>query len=221
MDLYFAPLACSMASRITFYEADAQANFIEVDTKAQRTRAGDDYRAINPLGLVPALRTDDGEVLLENQAILQYIADRFPAAALAPASGMARSRLQQWLCFIGTELHKGLFIPLFDKALPEEVAARILASGDKRFAYLDACLDGHTFLLDTFSVADAYLFTVLNWHAATPIDLGRWPAVKAYYDRLAQYPSISRALGEERALYAEGQRRRGMSRITDAGAATQ
>src|SRR5262245_49161871 len=102
MDLYFSPLACSMATRIAFYEAGAAARFVEVDPKIKRTRDGADYYAINPLGLVPAIRTDDGEVMTENAAILQYVADRFPGANLAPPSGMGRARLQQWLCFIGT-----------------------------------------------------------------------------------------------------------------------
>ncbi len=114
MDLYFSPLACSMASRIALYEADAPARFIEVDPKTKRTLEGEDFLTVNPLGLVPAIRTDDGEVLTENAAILQYIADHFPSAALAPRTGMARSRLHQWLCFIGTELHKAVFVPLLD-----------------------------------------------------------------------------------------------------------
>jgi glutathione S-transferase len=120
MDLYFAPLACSMATRIAIYETGADARFIEVDTKAKRIPDGGDYLAINPLGYVPALRTDDGEVLTENAAILQYVARRFPAARLVPADGIEHARLQSWLSFIGTELHKGLFIPLLDRTAPEE-----------------------------------------------------------------------------------------------------
>src|SRR5215510_13354218 len=106
MELFFSPLACSMASRIALYEAGAPATFVEVDPKTKRTLSGIDYLTINPLGLVPALRLDSGEVLLENAAILQHIADRYPESALAPGSGLARARLQQWLSFIGTELHK-------------------------------------------------------------------------------------------------------------------
>src|SRR5262249_21171268 len=117
MDLYFSPLACSMASRIALYEAGASANFIEADAKSKRTADGADYRSVNTLGLVPALRTNNGTVLLENAAILQFIADQFPAAALAPRDGLPRAQLQQWLSFVGTELHKALFIPLFDKAI--------------------------------------------------------------------------------------------------------
>ncbi len=207
MDVYFSPLACSMASRIALYEAGAAARFVEVDPKTKRTLDGDDFFRVNPLGLVPAIRTDDGEVLTENAAILQYIAERFPDAALAPAAGMARSRLQQWLCFVGTELHKALFVPLFDAKMPDEAKARTLEKGDSRLKYLDGYLAGREFLLDRFSVADAYLFTVLNWKIATPVDLKKWPAVESYYKRLKHHPSIARALSEEHALYAEEMKR--------------
>jgi glutathione S-transferase len=207
MDLYFSPLACSMASRIALYEADAAARFIEVDPKTKRTLDGEDFLAINPLGLVPAIRTDDGEVLTENAAVLQYIADRFPAAALAPREGMARSRLHQWLCFIGTELHKALFMPLLDPTLPDEMKAWTLAKGDTRLAHLDNHLTEREFLLDEFSVADAYLLTVLNWKLATPVDLTKWPRVQDYYTRLKRRPSIARALSIEHALYAAEQAR--------------
>src|SRR3954463_12055501 len=121
MQLYFSPLACSMGARIALYEANAAATYTEVDAHTKRTDAGDDFFAVNPLGLVPAIRTDSGDVLTENAAVLQYIAEQFPDAALAPKSGLARAKLQQWLCFIGTELHKATFIPLFDKSTPEAV----------------------------------------------------------------------------------------------------
>jgi glutathione S-transferase len=207
MDLYFSPLACSMGTRIACYETGADTRFIEVDPKTKRTRDGADYRAINPLGLVPAIRTDDGEVMTENAAILQYVADRFPNAELAPAAGMGRSRLQQWLCFIGTELHKALFVPLLDPKAPDAGKAYARDQGASRLAYLDRYLAGRDYLLDRFSVADAYLFTVLNWSTATAIDLAHWPAVKDYYSRMRRRPSIAKALAEERALYAEQQAR--------------
>ncbi len=207
MELFFSPLACSMASRIALYEAGAAADFVEVDAGTKRTLAGADYLAINPLGLVPALRTDDGEILLENAAILQFIADRYPASGLAPAGGMARSRLQQWLCFIGTELHKALFVPLFDKTLADTTKAKTLDAGAKRLAFLERHLAGREFLLDRFSVADAYLVTVLNWTIATPVDLEPWPAVAAYVARIKARPAVERAMKEEFALYAAEQRR--------------
>lgn len=208
MDLYFSPLACSMSSRIALYEAGAAADFIEVDAETKRTRDGADYLAVNPLGLVPALRTDEGDMLLENQAILQYIADRFGDGRLAPRGGLERARLQQWLSFTAAELHKGLFVPLFDRKMPEEAKALVLATGERRLAYLDGYLRDREFLLDRFSVADAYLVTVLNWNLATPVELAKWPAIDAYCKRLKAHPSVARALAEESALYAEELKRR-------------
>ena len=202
MDLYFSPLACSLATRISLYEAGADAGFIEVDPKTKRlVDDGADYLKVYPLGLVPAIRLEDGALLTENAAILQYDADRFPAANLAPKGGIARARLQQWLCFIGTELHKGLFIPLFDRQAPEGTAANTLAKGESRLAYLKDYLAGREFLLDQFSVADAYLYTVLNWSMATPVKFDRFPAIQSYHMRLQKRPSIAKAFGEELALY--------------------
>lgn len=202
MDLFFRPLACSMASRITLYEAGATARFVEVDKRTQRTLDGDDFLAINPLGQVPALRLDDGRVLLENAAILQHLADLHPQAALAPAVGFARSQLQQWLSFIGTELHKALFVPLFDASLPASVRDGLLRNGARRLDVLQAHLSSQPQLLERWSVADAYLTTVLNWHAHTGVDLARWPAVHAYFGAMCARPATARALAEERALYA-------------------
>src|SRR6476620_8097325 len=111
MDLYFSPLACSLATRIALYEAGAEANYLEVDPRTKAVQNdGSDFLAVNPLGLVPTLRSVDSTVLTENAAILQYVADRFPQAGISTSAGMERSRLHQWLCFIGTELHKGLFV---------------------------------------------------------------------------------------------------------------
>src|SRR5579864_3263916 len=122
MDLYFSPLACSLATRIALYEAGRSANFLEVDPKTKLVQKdGSDFRKVNPLGLVPTLRTDDGMVLTENAAILQYVADRFPKAGISASDGTARSRLHLWFFFVGTELHKGLFVPLLSKDAPAEV----------------------------------------------------------------------------------------------------
>jgi glutathione S-transferase len=203
MDLYFSPLACSMATRIALYEAGADANYLEVDPKTKRVQSdGSDFFKVNPLGLVPALRTDDGVVLTENAAILQYVAERFSDSGIGAKPGMDRSRLQQWLCFIGTELHKGLFVPLLSRTAHAEVKSYTLEKGLSRLDYLNNYLEGREFLLDHFSVADAYLVTVINWTMATPpIELAKWPNVKAYYERTRARPSIARALGEEFALY--------------------
>jgi glutathione S-transferase len=203
MDLYFSPLACSLATRIALYEAGTEANYLEVDPKTKVVQNdGSDFRAVNPLGLVPTLRTDDGLVLTENAAILQYVADRFPDAGIASEPGMDRSRLHQWLCFIGTELHKGLFVPLLDKTAPAEMKAHVLSKNLSRLDYLDNYLKGREFLLDHFSVADAYLVTIINWTMATPpIELAKWPNVKAYHERLRARPSIAKAVAEEFELY--------------------
>lgn len=200
MDIYFSPLACSLASRIVIYEAGGEATFQRVDTKAGRTAAGEDYRAINPKNLVPALRTDDGVVLTENAAILQYLADRYPEAGLAP-SGFGRYRLQQWLSFIGSELHKAVFTPLLSATAPAEAKAWAKTAAADRLGYLDDHLTGREWLLDGFSVADAYLAAVLNWNRVVKLDFTPYPALVAYQDRLARRPAVSKAMGEEFALF--------------------
>jgi glutathione S-transferase len=209
MDLYFSPLACSMATRIALYEAGAKANFLEVDGKTKVVQNdGSDFTKVNPLGLVPTLRTDDGLVLTENAAILQYVADHFPQAGIATGPGIERSRLHQWLCFIGTELHKGLFVPVLDRKAPAEAKTYVLAKNLSRLDYLENYLKGRDYLLDHFSVADAYLVTVINWTMATPpIDLAKWPTLKAYYERLRARPSIAKAIAEEFELYKAEQAR--------------
>jgi glutathione S-transferase len=203
MDLYFSPLACSMATRISLYEAGETANYLEVDPRTKVVQqGGSDFRKVNPLGLVPVLRTDDGTLLTENAAILQYVADRFPKAGLGTTSAIERSRLHQWLCFIGTELHKSLFVPLLDRRAPAEMKSYVLERNLSRLDYLETYLKDREYLLDHFSVADAYLVTVINWTMATPpVELAKWPAVKAYYDRLRARPSIAKAVAEEFELY--------------------
>jgi glutathione S-transferase len=201
MKIYFAPLACSLASRIACFEAGADVTFIEVDSKTKQASDGVDFRSVNPLGLVPTLALDDGEILTENAAILQYIAERFPDAALAPTDVMGRARLRQWLSFVGTELHKSLYVPLLDKTAPEGARAFALSKSQSRLAWVSAHLEGRQYVLDRFSVADAYLFAVLNWSAVTPVDLAPWPAITAYHKRLHERPSVARAFAEERTLY--------------------
>ena len=205
MGLFFSPLACSMSGRIAFAEAGASVNLIEVDPDTKRVlKTGKDYRAINPLGYVPALRLDDGTVLTENAAILQYVADSFPEAKLAaPESDrVGRARLRQWLSFIGSELHKGLMTPLPGRETPAEVKAWTMKKYASRLAYLDEKLAGREFLLESFSVADGYLATVLSWTRATPeIDLASYPNVKAYLERMRARPSVAAALATEVPLF--------------------
>lgn len=203
MELYFAPLACSLATRIALYEADVPAKFTYVDLKAKRTADGVDFLTINPLGQVPALRTNAGDVLTENAAVLQHVADSAPAGKLAPADGDGRARLHQWLSFIGTELHKGIFALHFDGATNDVVKMFARDKVATRFGYLENHLAKREFLLDQFTVADAYLATILNWTRKTGPDLGDWPAVQAYHRRILARPVVARAAGEEYVMYTE------------------
>jgi glutathione S-transferase len=206
MELYFSPLACSMATRIALYEAGADAKFIEVDPKTKQVLAdGADYFTVNPLGLVPAIRTADGAIVTENAAILQHVAEHVWNEKLSPDEQI---KLRQWLSFIGTEIHRGLLAPLLDPKIPIEARKYLVTKGQSRLDYLNRYLEGREFVLERFSVADAYLATVLNWTRAIPeIDLANWPAVKSYHAAMKQRPSIAKALTEELALYQAEQAR--------------
>jgi len=208
MDLYFLPLACSTATRICLYEAGAEATFVEVDPKTKRASTGESLFDLNPVGLVPTLRIEGGEVLTENAAILQYVAERFPAAKLAPSDAAGRRRLHAWLSFVATELHKTSFGVLLDKKAPKEAKTYAAAVAADRLDVLAKHLQGRDYVLDTFSLVDAYLVTVLGWAQVTPVDLARWPAITAYVARVRERPAVARALGEELQLYlkAEGVR---------------
>jgi glutathione S-transferase len=208
MDVYFAPLACAMATRIALYEAGGQAKFQQVDLRTKRVADGSDFFAVNPMGQVPVLRTDSDDLLTENPVVLQYIADLYPQSGLAPSGGMPRYRLQQWLNFITSELHKLVFIPLLDRASTDGAKAFARDKAQQRFAYLSDHLNGRDYLLDRFTVADAYLVVVLNWAAFTGLDLAQWPVVQAYFQRLRERSSVARAFAEEFALYREEQARR-------------
>lgn len=208
MNVYFAPLACSLATRIALYEAGAEAEYTYVDMKTKRLADGSNFFEINPMGQVLALRTDDGILLTENAAVLQYVADRFPEAKLAPPAGLERSRLQEWLAFIGTELQKTIFVPLLDAKAPEGAKAYAREKIALRLGILQDHLSKREFLLDRFTVADAYLTTVLNWAKSSGILLTQWPAVDDYHQRMLKRPSVAKAFGEEWALYKEEQARR-------------
>jgi glutathione S-transferase len=205
MELYFSPLACSLATRIALYEAGAPAEFTAVDLRAKKTADGADFLAINPLGQVPVLRTGSGDVITENPVVLQYVADHCSGAALAPSGGPDRYRLQLWLNFITSELHKLVFTPLLNRNSNDGARAFARSQSGPRFDHLNAHLDGREFLLDRFTVADAYLVTVLNWTRAAGIDLTAWPAVLAYYKRMHGRESVARAFAEELVMYQEEQ----------------
>jgi glutathione S-transferase len=213
MKLYYSPLACSLSSRIALYEAGADATFVEVDPLTKTTSDGADFRAINPLGLVPTILMDDGGVLTENAAILQYIAERFPMASLAPRDALGRARLHQWLSFIGTELHKALYLPLLTPNAPEGAKTFALSRAQSRLSWVATMLEGREFALGAFSVADAYLFAVLNWSSVTPVDLKPWPTITSYQARLMTRPSVARAFAEERRLFGQEQARHAKANV--------
>jgi glutathione S-transferase len=208
MDLYFSPLACSMATRIALYEAGIRGTFIAVDTQSKKLADGSDFLVVNSMGQVPVLRTDAGELLTENPAVLQYVADQKPESGLAPQNGIERYRLQQWLNFITSELHKVVFIPLLDPTSPADGKIYAREKAERRFAHLNSHLEGREFLLNNFTIADAYLVTVLNWSRFVGLDLAKWPAVKDYFERMIKRPNVAKAMSEEMELFQQQQARR-------------
>jgi glutathione S-transferase len=197
MKLFYAPGACSLSPHIVLNEAGLSFDKVKVDTKSKAMEGGD-YRSINPLGYVPALELDDGTILTEGPAIVQWLADRVPEKKLAPANGtLDRTKLQAWLNFISTELHKG-FSPLFNAAMPEEAKQFFRARLATRFQHLDRHLADNDYLMGKgFSVADAYLFTVSNWAAHTGVDLSGFPNVLAYRKRVLARPAVKAAMQAE------------------------
>jgi glutathione S-transferase len=198
MKLYYAPGACSLSPHIVLREAGLDFELEKVNLKTKVTESGADFTQVNPKGQVPTLRLDDGEVLTEGPVIVQYIADRRPAAGLAGAAGtMARYRVLEWLNLITSELHKG-FSPLFRPNTPDaykEIARANLAA---KFDALDTHLAGRQYLTgDAFTVADAYLFTVCRWGRLTGIDIAGWPNLAAYVARVAARPHVQAALAAE------------------------
>ena len=198
MKLYYSPAACSLSPHIVAREAGVPIELVKVDLKAHTLADGTDYTTINPKGSVPLLELDDGDRLSEGPAIVQYLADRNPAAGLAPAAGtMARYHLQEWLNFVTSELHKQ-YSPLFDAAVPAEYKETVKARLAQRLDWLSTRLAGQDYLTGAqFSVADAYLFTVLNWNRWVGLDTARWPALEAYVARVAARPKVQEALTAE------------------------
>ena len=200
MKLYYAPHACSLAPHIVLRELAMPFDLVRVDNQAKTTADGEDFLKINPKGYVAALKLDNGQVLTEASAILQYLADLKPAAGLAPANGSwERVRLQEWLNFIASEIHGGLAI-FFNPAIQGEVRAMFLATLFKRFAILVQTLERQDYLLgEQYSVADAYLFVVLRWAGVHAIDLQQWPALAAFQLRVGSRPAAIAALAAEAA----------------------
>lgn len=203
MKLYYAPGVCSLAVHITAREAGLPIDLEKVDLATHKTQDGVDYYTINPKGYVPAVELDNGELLTEVGAIVQFLADRAPSSSLAPANGtMERVRLQEWLTFIGSEIHKG-FSPLWYPTTPAEVKQATKDKLATRFAYLDKKLAGRSYLTgEQFTIADAYLFTVVNWVNFLNMDISAYSNLKAFQDRVAARPKVQEALKAEGLLKA-------------------
>lgn len=198
MQLYFSPGACSLASHIVLREAGLSFDLKKTDVRNKKLEDGSDFFAINSKGAVPALRLDNGQLLTEGPAIMQYLADQKPESNLAPKNGsIERYRLQEWLNFITSEIHKG-FSPLFHPAATQEIKDFAVQNLTKKFDWLALQLAGKKFLTgDAFTIADAYLFVVLNWTNFVGIDLGKWPALKEYSARVAARPKVQEAMAAE------------------------
>lgn len=197
MKLYYSPGACSLSPHIVAREAGLPLATVRVDTKNKKTEAGDDYLAINPKGYVPLLELDSGVRLSEGPAIVQYLADLAPASKLAPPNGtLERYQLQEWLNFVTSEVHKQ-FSPLFDATMPEEAKQKFRNKLAMRFEWIAGQLKDRDYLMGSFTVADAYLFTVLGWAKYTGPDLARWPVLEQYVARVAARPQVQAAMKEE------------------------
>ncbi|MBI3452522.1 MAG: glutathione transferase GstA [Rhodospirillales bacterium] len=198
MKLYFSPGACSLSPHIVLREAGLQFDLDRVDLSAKKTQAGADFLPVNPKGQVPVLEFDNGDRLTEGPAIVQYIADKNPKSGLIPEAGsMDRYRVQSWLNFITSELHKG-FSPLFGSDTPEEYKKIGKTNLASRFVYLDKHLADKQYLMgDKFTAADAYCFTVVNWSNYQKIDLAQWPNLNAYMARVAARPKVQEAMKAE------------------------
>ena len=198
MKLYYSPGACSLSPHITLHESGLKFEHLLAPTKTHQLEDGTDYYTINPLGYVPLLELDDGTRITEGPAIVQYIADQVPAKKLAPANGtLARTQMQSWLNFIGTELHKG-FGPLFNPATPDDLKAAATTRLLGRFKWVDSQLAGKQYLLGAdFSVADPYLFTVSNWAGRMNVDITGFANLTAFRERVAARPAVQAAMREE------------------------
>ncbi len=198
MKLYYSPGACSLSPHIVAREAGFDPTLEKVDLKARKTASGGDYLAVNPKGYVPALELDNGEVLTEGPAIVQYLADQKPDAKLAPANGtLERYRLQELLGYINSEIHKS-YSPLFNPSVTPETRKTQEEYLRKRYDYIEKALAGKTFLFgDQFTVADAYLFTVTNWANFVKLDLSTFTNLMAFQKRVASRPAVQAALKAE------------------------
>ncbi|MCC2633427.1 MAG: gst [Ramlibacter sp.] len=199
MKLYYSPGACSLSPHIVLREAGLAFEPVLAPTKTHKLPDGTDYYTVNPLGYVPLLELDDGTRLREGPAIVQYLADQVPAKNLAPANGtLPRYRLQEWLTFIGTEIHKS-FSPLFNAAMPDAGKQIYRDRLANRFQFVDKELQGKDYLMgDTFTVADAYLYTVTRWSKPMGVDLSAYANLLAHHARVEARPAVQEALKVEK-----------------------
>jgi glutathione S-transferase len=198
MKLFYKAGACSLSPHIILREAGLDFTAEKVDLALKKTESGADYLAINPKGQVPALVLDDGSLLTEGVAIVQYLADRVPDRNLIPAPGtLSRYHAIEWLNYVATELHKG-FSPLFNPQTPDEYKVMVRAKLESQFSYLDSVLEKQHYLLgQRFSVADAYLFTILGWAFLMQLDLKKYAHLYSYYERVAARPAVEATLRAE------------------------
>jgi len=203
MKLYYSPGACSLSPHIVLLEAGAKFDLAKVEFPSKKTSDGEDLLTVNPKGAVPTLRLDDGDVLTEGAVIVQYIADQAGNTTLAPAAGTKeRLKVQEWLNYIASELHKS-FSPLFKPTTPDAYKAIVRANLDKQFAYLDKTLAGKDYLTGkNFTVADAYLFTIMNWRHLHKMDISAYKNLATYLDRISARPKVKEAMQAEGLLKA-------------------
>ncbi|HDS1680213.1 TPA: glutathione transferase GstA [Pseudomonas putida] len=198
MKLFYTPGACSLSPHIVLNELDLPYTVEKVDLKTHTTASGADFYTLNAKGYVPALQLDSGEVLTEGPAIIQYLADQKPQANLLPPAGsLERARVQEWLNFIGTEVHKTL-AALFNPSITPEAKSKTIDTFGKRLGVVEKALQGKDYLTGkAFSVADAYLFTIVNWAPMLGIDLSPWPTVVQFQKRVASRPAVQKTLQAE------------------------
>ena len=198
MKLYYLKGACSLASYIALCETGVQFEATAIDRATKKTADGEDFNTVNPKGYAPALRLDNGQVLTENVAVLQYIADLKPEAKLAPPAGtLERYRLVEWLAFLNSEIHKNIS-PLFNPAASDDVKNFARGNLTKRLDWLDANFGSKPYLTgENFTVADSYLFVILGWFGRVGLDLGKWPKLQALHQRAGARPAVDKALRAE------------------------
>lgn len=198
MKLFYSPASCAMSPHIVLSEAGIDYSLDRVDLTAKTTESGRPLAEINPQAAVPVLLLDDGETLTEGAAIVQYVADLRPDRGLLPPPGtLARARVQQWLNYIATELHKA-HVPLFKATYPQSSKDLAIEAVKRSYDHVSAALADHPYLTgEAFTVADAYLFTIVNWHRFIGLDLSAWPTLVAYQARIADRPAVRRAMAEE------------------------